>query len=464
MELTLPWGGAVRPGQPAEVAIRLDSPSLAALELELTAPGVLTRVPFDVQADTPGVLHLPLVMNGSGPLRARASTAAGVVAEAMLVPRPVTPVQSVVAAAIGGAPPDLMPPDALWRPVGAAGMPRTQHGYGPVSVLLIGAATLAALDLRQASALEGYLAGCGRAVMVGLPHAAVAALRDGAGCAGAALWAGALRDAPALLRAALRAPPPAALPAGDVLDTLHAVDAHGANARDAVLLFLAAYAVLALLALLRAPRVVVMLPVLAALLALLVWHGAAPDLRLLAWSEQTAPGSARVVGRLQVLGAGTGLAALPLPDGVLALALPPGAWQESDAGMHGAGAARLRIQAHLLSRTSVDLVGTLTVRPALSLTLVAAGVQVRNPGPDSSPAAVLVWRSRALSVPALAPGARWTPGADTAAASGAAADLAVRRTRPDAAALLVRADALDLPGLEQRGWLLLRPQPTARKE
>ncbi len=461
LRVALPFDGAVRDGHPTEVHVTLHSHAGGRVAVHVSANDDDANVNVELPAGVARTLAVPLVLRGHSPVtvRVRAGGRDGEAVQAW--PSPLRSNVALVVSAVPGLPAPALPQVAWW-PAGAAALPRTVYGYGPVSVLVVGAGTLSALDLDQARALDGYLGACGRAVLVDLPSAAAAELRAGAGCGGRAVAAGDLRSVAAALAALLD---PAAVPSAPAPQVLDALDRprSGAATRRAVLLFLGAYAALAVLAALRAPRVAPVLPVGGALVALLAWHGVAPSRSVLLWSEQTSAHSARAVARLAAAGEGAGVAEFALAPGLVPLSLPTGTRRVlAEAEAEGFDSV-LHLPVRLLSATEVDLVGVVAVESTLGLAVDARGAQVRNTGLQDSPGAVLVWRGRAVQVPALAPGESWAPHTGAAPAPGATAALAVRRTPPGSAALLVPSTLpWAAPGVETRGWLLVPAGAGAR--
>ena len=226
--------------------------------------------------------------------------------------------------------------------------------------------------------------------------------------------------------------------------------------------FFAGYGLILLLSavVLRRPWLLALVPLAAAALLLAAFGNSRPGLSLVTWTE-TASGSeaARFAALLRVDGLAAGDTALRLPGDLGPPDLSParGEWVLADAP--GADPL-LRLRTTLLSEQRLFLRGAVAWRAPLVLARTGEGPRVANPGSAISAPAWLVWDAHVYRVPALEPGAHWTPsGVEPSEPSRLPRPLAARARALGRVLLLRDAPAL-LPGLGELAateWTLIRP-------
>jgi len=466
------WEGAVRAGRGAEVGVRLRAARAGHYRVALRAgPGPARAVAEITLAPAQRrTLWIPYRAAGArvridvaGPAgtRARAGQRLAHVGAA----RPLVALAESAGSVHAGVA-IALPDEAQILRAPPSSLPRTAAAYDLADVLVLDAGGLRALAPAQAAALERHLARCGRVVLVAVPAPARARLRAAAGC-GATLLAHS--DGPAAIGARVadllaRAPPP--LPDARTLARLSPA-ADTARLPAALVVFLAGYGLLfAALALARVrPELPLLAAAAASAIALAAWSGREPLTAAVLWSETHSGARAgRYVALVEVRGRGRGEAALAFPPDALPAGEAGGALPRTLPG-GGAGHARVRLPAFLLSRSTLSLAGGYAGRPPLEIVDGARGPLVRNPAARASEPAVLLWRGRSYRVPAVAAGGAWRPdsAAGTEAPPRSASERLAARRSPDAPALLLAHTPAPLSGVPGRGtarsFVLVRARP-----
>jgi hypothetical protein len=342
----------------------------------------------------------------------------------------------------------------------AGDLPVHAAAYDSIDALLIDAASLAALDAGQWTALLGYVGSCGRTVMLGATGEAAQLYAAAAGCGGGALAVAATaaeaQDALAeLLRRAVTAPPAAT--------GLAALAADGLGQWYAVVGALLAAAALLLLGAVFLPSLVAQGAIAAAAAIGGAWfvQSRPVESQLIVWAE-AGPGDrlAQYRALFRSTLARRGDTELPIPaelaDPRLCRELRGATWAWSaDDRRYDA----LAVQGRLFERTSVCFGGSFPVARAAQWRSTGDGrIAVRNDGASSWPAGTLSWRGMQAPLPAVAPGEEFLAAPAVASdPSSAAGRQALARTPPDAVTILW---PLDLGPVQQatgrsQGWLLL---------
>jgi hypothetical protein len=439
LRLVPAWDGYAAPDATTEVAVSLRAPQATSLDLTVQSDGLEISRSVQLDAQARATEHVLL--------RTRGGEARVVVAEPGAAPETRTLAlrvtsRPIVAVATPAVPAEARADDIeLIRPAPSA-LPRHAEAYGNVAAIIVDLRSLDTLDDARRDALAVHVAGCGRLVLAG-----ATALPQGlrAGCGGRFVTTARYEDAIAAARTLLaRAPEP--LPGREALRTL--VDEHG-NAVIPVAALLAAYAVALLLLVrgLRRPALVLAVPPLAALVAIVAFTAMPPRVTQALWAEmQSGDGDARAALVTGVTGRGRGSEALAFAEG----------WQIPQAGAP-AGVAidargRLVLRTGLLSRELHVRHGVRPQESPLRIALDGDGPRITNARDTTSVPSLLCWRGARHEVPALPPGATWSPGEATPWGDGAAERLLRERSPADGAALLMRVPT---PEAHDASWLLI---------
>lgn len=404
------WNGAYRAGAWTEVRASVSSElgGMATLAVSAgAAPPIEATVRLEAQ--TPRRVALPVRPEPGMPVRIEARLPDGRIASAELTLAPLagSPWLALAAADIPAAElRDALPETAHLTPIPPAELPRHAQAYRPLDGLVLGEAEFAALDDQQREALAAYLRACGAVMFAGTGET-FELLRAEAGCgaAGVRAAAGAAGIVAALAEVLERAHVPlpgaselrARLPAG-----------HAAEVPIAMLL--GGYGI-ALIAALRSSRRVwplIVLPSSFAALALAGFAGKAPSTWAVVLAEtDSGSGHARYSALLRVDGLGPRHGGLPVP---------PGSVTEPEAALRFHPDRPVRVElplaASLWSRGEWRLQGTGSVETPLTLESGKQGIVVANSGAVPSPPGLMVAQGRWHALPALAPGARWSPPED----------------------------------------------------
>jgi hypothetical protein len=440
MQITPVWGGFVHPGATTEVIVHLRAATSTAVSLQARSDALELTQRVALSADSPGLATLLVRPRDGNAWIAVETRGAAVASRAVALRTTSRPMVAAASASIA--------PDQTWEQVelvrtAMASWPRHTEAYSSIDAVVIDGGHLAALDPAQREALETYAAGCGRLLYTGgdpLPPT----LRGGCGgrfsrtVTDIETWpatAAMLRQAPSFLpsstalRALLDAPASRVLPVAALL-----------GAYAALLAWLARS--------LRRPTLLLAVPLLAALLAVVAFTATPPRLDRLLWLEtDSGDASARALLLTSVTGAARAQVRLKEPDG----------WQLPEAAdgkpLAIDDAGRLVLDTGLLSREVHVARGVQAAPSGLRLDLSASGPTITNAGDEVSAPAVLSWRGERHAVPALAPGADWTPQQATPWPDAAAERLLRARSAANGAALLV-----PLPSGPDRAttWLLVR--------
>lgn len=448
------WQGWSRPGRVTELELRVAGSGT----LAITVVGGQQRITTTVtpEPDRPVLLRLPIA--AAPVIEVSAGNSASVSVPLALAESPLL--------AVVMATPDVAAPPGFQRVALAAGdLPGNAAAYGSIDALLIDAASLAALDAGQWTALLGYVGSCGRTVMLGATDEAARLYATAAGCGGGAFavatTAAEAQDALAeLLRRAVASPPAVA--------GLAAIAADDIGQWHVVVGALLAATALMVLGAVFFPSVAAqgLIATAAAIGGAWFVQSRPPESQLLVWAE-AGPGDrlAQYHALLRSTLARRGSTGLPVPT-ELANPRPcrelqgaTWAWSADD-GRYEA----LAVRGRLFERVSLCFGGSFPVARAAQWRDAGDGrIAVRIQGASNWPAGTLSWQGTLVPMSAVAPGAEFI--AEPEAASGpasAAARHALERTLPGAVAILWPLDLGPVQHATSRseGWLLLTAAAT----
>jgi hypothetical protein len=334
--------------------------------------------------------------------------------------------------------------------VDADALPRHPAAYASADALLLDAATLRALDTRQAGALAAYAAGCGRVVSVGVDAPLARALDATAGCGGrTVMHAASIAQAKRLLRESLASAVPEPMSAAGTGERLPQADATWQRVTVLVVAYLVAAAVA--FALLASQALALAVAPLGALVAFAALHAIEPAPKLVLWSEADS-GARRV--RAHAATAAALDSARPCHPG-----LPVVLDFDPERGV----VTGVEYDARLFRARLLCYSGALPAVRTIGIERLDGGaLRVRNAGSEGWPQGLLVDAGRVRDLPALAPGERATlADAATGTAPPAAAErvpgaVLARAQRGRMAALwpIEQGAVRDLPAASS-GWLLV---------
>ena len=453
LEAAPAWQGWSRPGRTTELELSLAGSGHVTITVVADRQRVTTTVA--PEPGRPARLRLPVVAASVVAVSA-ATPAGGTVRVSVPLALAESPLLAVVTATA-----DVAAPPGFQRVAVPAGeLPVNAAAYGSIDALLIDAASLAALDAGQWTALLGYVGSCGRTVMLGATDEAARLYATAAGCGGGAFALAATaveaQDALAeLLHRAVAAPPAAtglASIAADDLGQWHAVVLALAVAAALLLLgtvflpSLAAQVAIAAVAAIGGAWFVQSRPVES---QLLVWAEAGPGDRLAQYRALLRSTLARH--------GGTDLsmpAELADPRPCRELQGATWAWSADDRRYEA-----IAVQGHLFERVSLCFGGNFPIARAAQWRDAGDGrIAVRIQGASNWPAGTLSWQGTLVPMPSVTPGAEFIAAPEAASGpASAAARQALARTLPGAVAILW---PLDLGPVQQaasrsQGWLLL---------
>jgi hypothetical protein len=312
------WSGRAPPNHVTEIVVGIESTKDADVVLELPDMRPPTAKTVRAVAGRRVVAAIPVRAGTGGAIRLITRRADGARIESSVRPFTNSAFEPAVALALGGLA-DVR--SDLGFIVGPGALPRTPQAYDAVKALAIDGATLLRLDAAQRTALQRFVAGCGRLATIGLPGAAQQELRALAGCGGALLahaeGPARLDDALSALVArsapALRSPHPS-WPEREIgIPLLALLLAYGAT-------------IVAIVAISRRGWPAITASLLTTALLLGLW-GRAQPLTTTAVEEDNTAGSegARARGRIAVLGVGRVEASVEIPTGAQITRLPANA-------------------------------------------------------------------------------------------------------------------------------------------
>lgn len=449
IEAAMAWNGRVSVATPTEIQVRATSNTAATVAFEVAGqPAVVvarnvprTGVPLafsvPVDADSPGDVMLRYSVDG-GP---SADLYAGRIERG----------PGIVAVAGDTAAKRLAHLSEITI-VAAAALPRLSSSYDHIAALAIDQDALSRLDEPQLRAVLEYVGLCGRVLLIDPPEQVEQLMRQRSACGGRYLVAaGADHDAGTLL-GVLLSDSPNELP--DALALSNLMPQHNPEMRLVIIYlggFLLIFITLTLMPRLRSTALGFSL--LATALSGVLWTGGDRK-TLVAWAE-VADGDrvARYMSVERASSAGRGLRSLYMRS----LSGPPTDISGDGFTLHWGEAARDRYfdwDASLLQEMRVYSKGSFPVEATLRAGAAAAGITVCNRGNGQTPAAFLRWHNANYRVPALAPGARWSPD-DLAIVDDRLAPLRMmmRRSSHGGATLMYSLDVPDYDGA-QSAWLV----------
>jgi hypothetical protein len=453
LEIVPSWQGWSRPGRTTEVELRLAGTGDAIVTIGAGGQRITTTVSLD--ASHPARLRVPVPAASVVTVDAAPATGPAV-RELVALSLAEAPLLAWVGAGVG----TRVPAGFQRLALDPAALPGTVAGYGSIDTLVIDAAALAALDDDQWNALLGYVASCGRTVLVGAATEAARLFASAAGCSGRAIGFAADSDAAVtlldeLLRQGL--PEPVDARSLGVLADTDLAPWHR------VVGTLAACAALLLLGAVFLPALAIHVALAGAAAIGAAWfvQSRPADAQLVIWAE-AGPGDrlARYQALQQTSLVRRGDAAVTLPA---ELATPHACRDLPGATWHWSARERryesLAVASRLFGRVPVCFAGHFPVARTVQWRDVdAASIAVRNSGPSSWPAGTLAWRRELLPLPAVAPGEEFVATSAAAPRPRTAAERqALARTAPDAAAMLWPLDARLVKQAPERSqaWLLV---------
>lgn len=451
------WGGAFRAGSWTEARVLLLSGLGGTATLAVAAGDTPAIEAFvRLEAQVPRRVSLPARPAIDTPLRIEAKLPDGRTASAEVAFMPTADSPWVVLAAEipAGELHEALPQTARLTLIPPEELPYHAEAYRPLDAFVLGEAEFAALAAEQREALAAYLRACGALVFAGGAEA-FEPFRAEAGCDAERVARATDPAGTAAALADLLARPPLPLPGASELRARLPAE-HAAEMPVAALL--ACYGVALIVAARSSRRTwpLLALPPAFAALALAGFAGKPPVAGLAVLAEADAgTGHARYSALLRVDGRGPWRDGQPIPAGAeseraVPLRLDPDRPAQRE----------LAVAASLWSRDEWLLRGTADLEPPLGLESGGREIVVANPGSVPSPPGLMTTHRRLYALPALAPGARWSPPEDSApvAASPEAALLKPYLLRGETALLVPYV----LPDWRRTGraagpeWLVIR--------
>lgn len=455
------WDGYVKAGVPSELGIRLLASRGGRAALRLHGAQATIRKEVVFEAEIPLQVYLPLAHDTALPLRVElvvdGQAAAGQSRELQVVPATAEVVAIVNKDASALWPDHLMPTaDTIVLYPEASQLPHTGQGYTLLSALFLPESALRLLTGVQQQALAEYVAGCGLLYLSAASSPRAQALRAIAGCSARNLIVAPFSSSE-LSRQAAVSPPPA-------MTTIRSLMSEGRDpVLRSVIVFTLGYIMVLLLAVRRAKSAsaLLILPPAATALAVMAWYLASPGIQLASLAEMDSGDPlARFAGLLQITGAAPGEVVLELPP---QLGLPLAAEPETSASISMdpvTGGADLHIDTHLMSRHLFRVEG---VVPGTELALenTASGVYVTNRGATPSMSAILAWRGKRYTVPALAAQQQWRQPETAESWGDSAPERWLRQRATDGGSWLLLPHNIPAPASLKEtgastGWLLVR--------
>jgi len=299
--------------------------------------------------------------------------------------------------------------------IGVADLPRTLQGFDPVTELVLDVSVFTRLDGPQLSALEAFIADCGRLTIADLPERAKPKIQNIAGCGGAFVRFTTRTPAMALdVGPDLHTEKPP-FPSASDLSALAPDDGSG-SAFVQLGVFLGAYGLLmVVVAVAGRPIASVLVPIGTAAVALLLWSGRAPGVSSVLWLESQ-PGQerARFAAVIDIRGQGLGAAEVSLPSDARLDPFPNDALHERSVDGSGRVSASLTVPTRLLTRSVVRFTGTVPMTAPVSVTATEDRLSIRNSGPTETPPGYVVWNGQTFRLPGLQPAAAWAPAESSA--------------------------------------------------
>jgi hypothetical protein len=462
------WDGVAREGEWTEVAVRVVAMGGGAVRVDAGDGTLLTTTTGDVEAGAPADFRLPVPVGSAARVAVTVHGPRGTRGHGDVPLRLVRPARVVVGAArgTGHAPAALGPSEAVVVPLDAGAVPATAAAFRGVDALVLDAPLLADLDGAQLRALERYLGQCGRVLLVGVAHAAVARARSVAGC-GAALVDAVEVGAPVeTTLARLLAQPVPPLPEARDLATLLPDAGRPAAARPLIGFFIAYAAALVGGLASRRAWLLPALPVAASVLLLAALNTAPPGVGVASWTEVTSGATrARFVALVRVDGMAPRSVSLDVPE---ALGLPTPLQTPSGEAMRmvarDGGDTHLDLRTRLLSAQRLDLRGALEWTAPLSVEMAGELPRVENRGTAPSAPGYFLWRGYVYALPGLEPAAAWDPArAEPMPRSRVPGWLAQRRFGADDVAALIPGAPQPLRALTTTaaaGWTIVLERRT----
>lgn len=451
------WGGAFQAGSWTEARVLLLSGLGGTATLAVAAGDFpMIEAAVRLEAQVPRRISLPVRPVADTPVRIEAKLPDGRTASAEVAFMPIEDSPWVALAAEIPAEElhEALPQTARLTPIPPEELPRHAEAYRPLDGLVLGESGFAALDAEQREALAAYLRSCGVLVFAGSAEA-FGPFRAEAGCGAARVARVADPAGAAAALADLLARPPLPLPGAAELRARLPAE-HAAEMPVAALL--ACYGVVLLAAARSSRRTwpLLALPLAFAALALAGFAGKPPATGLAVLAEADAGAThARYSALMRVDGRGPWRGGQPIPTGAEPERAAPLRFDPDRPKQR-----ELAVAASLWSRGEWLLRGTADLEAPLNLESDGRGIVVANPGSEPVPPGLMAAHGRLFALPALAPGARWSPPESSVpvAASPEAALLKPYLLRGETALLLPYA----LPDWRRAGrsagaeWLVIR--------
>jgi hypothetical protein len=404
------WGGAFRAGSWTEARVLLLSELGGTATLAVAAgdsPAIEAAVRLEAQV--PRRVSLPVwpAADTSVHIEAKLPDGRTATAEVAFMPTADSLWVALAAEIPAGELESALPETARLMSALPEELPHHAEAYRPLDAFVLGEAEFAVLDAEQREALAAYLRACGVLVFAGTAEA-FEPFRAEAGCGAERVARAADPAGTAAALADLLARPPLSLPGASELRARLPAE-HAAEMPVAALL--ACYG-LALLAAARSSRrtwPLLALPAAFAGLALAGFVGKPPATGLAVLAEADAgTGHARYSALLRVDGRGPWRGGQPIPAGAEPERAAPLRLDPDRPAQR-----QLAVAASLWSRDEWLLRGTADLEPPLSLESGGREIVVANPGSVPSPPGLMAAHRRLFDLPALAPGARWSPPKDS---------------------------------------------------
>ena len=323
--------------------------------------------------------------------------------------------------------------------------------------MIVSYRNLQSLQDQQINALAAYLAQCGKTIAIDFPEAIYKQLQAGSGCRSefllpAATIAELLPQLDKLLRLK-----PTPLPEPELV--LPQTAASGFFNHAALLAaFCFGYLIWLCLTAIFGKRKIfsLSLPILAAGVALLVWSRQAPETRLYTWLDASSGQTIahyRAALQITAIGKWQGTLSLPL-EAALAAGADQAVAEQNYPPLQDTATSELKLP--LLSTAAWRWQAALKFKPPLELKQQAQQLLVHNISEHATEPGLALWQGKLYTLPALAGGQSWSPGAEFAADDSPLAKLLVRQTAAATSAVLLPFTPDILPfKTEQAGWLLL---------
>jgi hypothetical protein len=474
----LAWGGIARPNTWTELRVRVASPEDdGTLQVEARVGPVVARLSEPLQRGQAQEFRLPIRLDPGAvgqDLSLVVRLPGGSEQSSTLPLRWIGGAQRAIAVAarLGGAASAIDRSAWLILPQSADAIPSSTEAFSALDALVVDTPALSKLSDPQLAAVEQYLGGCGRVVLVDPPAAARQRAHSWAGC-GAKLIrevAGA-SQLQAVLTELLAIDPPR-LPDSRALTALFPEPAAAAFQPPLIGFFILYVMAISLCGLLgERVWLLVSLPLAGSLVLAGTFLASSPVTKRYTYVEATSGSRVARYAELTRIG---GAAPYDYPVvGRPALGTPARTSSANPTHYQVAAAsavqAELRtttsVRTRLLSETILRSSGALAWSPPLQISSHESGRQPRvtNRGDTTTVPATLLWHGAAYRVPALSPGASFeVSDQEPLQASQLPRWLAERRAFEEGPMVVLSgyppalAERAELGGSPSEGWIVLR--------